>query len=147
MSRHSLSYLEKEVLQASPIDQILLLYNKAITLIKNVKQILDKDNLLLTPEEIKFKAEAISKATDILIYLRSVIDHERGGEIAKNLDVIYEILIDELMTFTFKNDKKILDDTIHILDNLRKAWQDIKFEAGAKRQPHNSQPNAFNHGL
>ncbi|MCS7150304.1 MAG: flagellar export chaperone FliS [Caldimicrobium sp.] len=135
------NYLEKEVLQASPIDQILLLYNKALTSLKMVKSVIEKPSL--TPEEVKIKAEALSKAVDILIYLKAVLDHEKGGQVAKNLDEIYGILIEELVRFNFSNDTKVLNDTIEILDNMKKAWQDIRGGITFQRPIGKAQTKAF----
>ncbi|MCS7199821.1 MAG: flagellar protein FliS [Caldimicrobium sp.] len=137
------TYLEKEVLQASPIEQILLLYNKAITLLKQVKLLLEKD--YLTAEEVKLKAEALTKAIDILIYLRATLDLDKGGEIAQNLDKIYSIIIDELFKLTFSKDIQGLSDSLEILEKLKQAWQDIKGSVTPHIQPKKHTFNSLNY--
>lgn len=117
-------YLEQEILRASPLDHVILLYSKAINLLKTVEQLIQERSS--TPEVIKAKAEALSKAIDILTYLSTILDEEKGGEIARNLKEIYDILIRELLRFNFDHDRKIILDSIEILENLRKAWIDIK---------------------
>lgn len=141
MQNPNSNYLEKEVLQASPIEQILLLYNKALTSLKLVKSVMEKPSL--TPVEVKTKAEALSKALDIIIYLKAVLDHEKGGQVAKNLDEIYGILIEELVRINFTNDTKTLNDTIEILENLKKAWQDIRGGITFQRPIRKVQTKAF----
>ncbi|MEM4593323.1 MAG: flagellar export chaperone FliS, partial [Sulfolobales archaeon] len=115
-------YLEQEILRASPLDHVILLYSKAINLLKTVEQLIQERSS--TPEVIKAKAEALSKAIDILTYLSTILDEEKGGEIARNLKEIYDILIRELLRFNFDHDRKIILDSIEILENLRKAWID-----------------------
>lgn len=117
-------YLEQEILRASPLDHVILLYSRAINLLKTVERLIQEKSS--TPEVIKAKAEALSKAIDILTYLSTILDEEKGGEIARNLKEIYNILIRELLRFNFDHDRKIILDSIEILENLRKAWIDIK---------------------
>lgn len=124
MVRNQQNYLEKEILQGTPIDHIILLYGKAINSLRLVKKIIeDCEN---SPEAIKNKANALAKATDILIYLQAILDFEKGGDIAKNLNEIYEILINELISCSFKPDLKKIEDAIEILENLKKTWYSIK---------------------
>lgn len=124
MVRSNSYYLEKEVLQASPIEQIILLYNKAISSLRMVENTLTKKET--SPEDIKNRAEHLTKVIDILTYLASVLDEEKGKEIAKNLKDIYNILIEELIKVNFTKDHTIVKDAAHILENLKRAWMDIK---------------------
>lgn len=118
------NYLEREVLQGNPLDHIIMLYGKAINSLKLVKKNIEEG--LNTPEAVKTKAEALTKAIDILVYLEAILDLEKGGEIAAKLKEIYGILIDELVKFNFTNDLKVIHDSIEILKDLRNAWLSIK---------------------
>jgi flagellar protein FliS len=124
MVKYTQKYFEKEVLEGSPVEHIILLYGKAINCLKQVKRSITEG--LNTPELVKTKAENLSRVVDILIYLEAILDLEKGGEIAKNLKEIYDIIIDELIKVNFTNELKPLDDSIEILENLKKAWIDIK---------------------
>lgn len=117
-------YLEKEILQGSSLDHLVLLYNKAINLLKSAQKSIEKG--LNDPDLVKTKANSLSKALDIIIYLQAILDLEKGGEIAKNLQEIYAILIDELVAINFNNDLKKLQDSIEILENLKRAWIALK---------------------
>ncbi|MFN3921374.1 MAG: flagellar export chaperone FliS, partial [Caldimicrobium sp.] len=77
------NYLEKEVFQGSSLDHVLMLYGKAINSLKLVKKNVEEG--LNTPEAVKNKAEALTKAIDILVYLQAILDHEKGGDIATKL--------------------------------------------------------------
>ncbi len=124
MIRANQNYLEKDVLQGSPLDHIILLYNKTINCLKQVKKAIDSG--LNSPDIVKLKADNLSKVIDILVYLEAILDMEKGGEIAKNLKEIYDILIDELIKVNFTNDLKTVEDAIEIFENLKTAWLDIK---------------------
>ena len=118
------NYLENKVLNASPEELIIMLYDKVITSLKKVKPLLSKDSL--EPEDIKIKAECFSKTVDILTYLKACLDQQKGKEIAKNLDEIYQILIEELLRAQITNDVKKVEDAIEILSNLKNAWKEVK---------------------
>ncbi len=124
MVKYTQRYFEKEVLEGSPIEHIILLYGKAINCLKQVKRTMEEG--VNTPELVKSKAENLTRVVDILVYLEAILDMEKGGEIAKNLKEIYDLLIDELIKVNFTNELKPVEDAIEILENLRKAWMDIK---------------------
>lgn len=124
MLRPAENYLERKVLEGSPLEHIILLYAKALNCLKLVKNLIEEG--LNDPQAIKNKVENLSKAVDILIYLQAILDLEKGGELAKNLKEIYEILIQTLIEVNFTNDLKSLKDSIEILEKLRNAWIEIK---------------------
>ncbi len=124
MVRPNKNYLERQVLEGSPLEHIILLYSKALNSLRIVKNEIETG--LNDPEKVKNKVENLSKAIDILIYLQAILDLEKGGDIAKNLKEIYEILINALIEVNISNDLKILNDTIEVLEKLRSAWMDIK---------------------
>jgi len=115
-------YLEKEVFSANPTSQVVLLYNRAIALLKQILMAeFEEDEV----KRVKIRAEAFSKVVDILSYLKACLNFEKGGEIAKNLNDIYEILIDELIRASVKGDEKPVQDSIEILEKLRDAFYAI----------------------
>ena len=125
------NYLENKVLNASPEELIIMLYDKAISSLKKVKPLLGKDSL--EPEDIKIKAECFSKTVDIITYLKACLNHQKGKEIAKNLDEIYQILIEELLKAQITNDVKKVEDAIEILSNLKNAWEEVRKTLKAKQ--------------
>jgi len=83
-------YLQNMVENANPIRLVLLLYDKALSCIEEAVDAIGRG--LNDPEDVKVKAESLTKAMDILIVLRASLDTEKGQEIAKNLDEIYDTL-------------------------------------------------------
>ncbi|MCD6490299.1 MAG: flagellar export chaperone FliS [Thermodesulfobacterium sp.] len=127
---HIHSYLENQVKNASPIDHVIMLYGKAISCLRIAKKAIE--NGLKNPENIKKKAENMEKATEILAYLQGSLNMEKGGEIAKNLNEIYDILIDELVKANMENNTEIIVKSIETLENLKKAWEDIRKNSDAR---------------
>jgi len=122
MVRPQPRYLEEEVLSANSVTHVVLLYNRAIALLK---QILTAESEEDEVKRVKIRAEAFSKVVDILSYLKACLNFEKGGEIAKNLNEIYEILIQELIRASIRWDEKPVRDSIEILEKLRDAFYAI----------------------
>lgn len=93
-------------------------YERIIMELKLAKQsIEDKD--------IKGKIDHIYKAIDMLRVLRSGLDFEKGGEIAKNLDQIYDFLERHISLGNARNDGKFFDEAIDILNTVKSGWDEI----------------------
>jgi flagellar protein FliS len=124
------SYLENQVKNAYPLDHVIMLYNKAISCLKIAKKAIEEG--LKNPENVKKKAENLGKATEIIAYLQGSLNMEKGGEIAKNLNLIYDILISELVKANLEDNIEIITKSIETLETLKKAWEDIKTNLNAK---------------
>jgi len=113
------AYLKMQVEMASPIEHVILLYEKVILLLKEI------DSSIIN-EDVQGKIDAIIKADRIIRVLRDSLDMERGGEIAKNLNSLYEFILNSLVIVNARNDRKLLSDLIFILENLKEGWEGIK---------------------
>ena len=72
------------------------------------------------------KGSAISKAISIIDNgLRASLDKEAGGEIAANLDALYDYMSRRLLHANLKNDVTIIDEVHGLLADLRGAWVEI----------------------
>src|SRR4030066_878550 len=107
--------LETAVNSASPLQLILLLYDGAIGSLATAKGQM---------QDMKFaeKGRLISKAIGIIEGLRSVLDFEKGGEISKNLNDLYEYMKHRLTIANLKNDPEGPAEVIRLLNDLRTAW-------------------------
>lgn len=124
------NYLENQVKNAHPLDHVIMLYNRAIACLKIAKKAIEDD--LKDPENIRKKAENIGKATEIIAYLQGSLNMEKGGEIAKSLKIIYDILIGELVKANLENNTEIIVKSIITLENLKKAWEEVKVNLNGK---------------
>lgn len=71
------------------------------------------------------KGKEVQKALDILNELRVALNFERGGIIAKNLDLIYGFLIRYILDADIKKDMKAFEQAASILSELKSAWEQI----------------------
>jgi len=104
---------------ATPHQLILMLFDGALRLVRQAKTHLSRG-------EIGPKATCITKAIDIIDQgLRSSLDEEGGGEIAKNLAALYDYALRRLVQANMHSDPAMLDDVLRTLEPLREAWRAI----------------------
>lgn len=125
-------YIQNMVESANPIRLVIMLYDKAISCIEEAIDVINAG--LDEVENVKIKAENLTRAMDILIVLKSSLNHEQGKEIAENLEGIYDILIDELVRANIKNDTKLLEDINSVLKDLREAWEEAEKKVYGKEE-------------
>jgi flagellar secretion chaperone FliS len=77
---------------------------------------------------ISVKGERLGKALDIVISLRGCLSMDDGGDIARNLDQLYEFMITQITTANQQNEPKPIDDVIEIIREIKSAWDQIPNE-------------------
>lgn len=71
------------------------------------------------------KGELISKAIGIIGGLREGLDLEAGGEIAANLDRLYDYMVSRLFEANVSNEPEMLDEVHQLLSQIKTAWDAI----------------------
>jgi flagellar protein FliS len=112
--------VNSDVTTASSHRLIQLLFNKCIEQIQFAKSsIVNKD--------VNKKYYSISKAVDIINYLRFCLNKEdtSADEMVNLLTGIYVFLESHLMQGSLKNDTEYLDQVINILTSIKSGWDEI----------------------
>ncbi|MDD1792462.1 flagellar export chaperone FliS [Enterovibrio makurazakiensis] len=78
--------------------------------------------------DIPMKGERLGKALDIIISLRTCLSMDDGGEIATNLDALYDFMIRQISEANRDNLDAPIDDVIDILREIKSAWDQIPAE-------------------
>ncbi len=135
------SYLEMKVKTASPIQLVIMLYDKAIVCLNTAIEYINKNS-------IKFDLinNNIIRAQDIVSELMLSLDFEQGGDIAQNLFAIYDYCMKEMIDGNIKKDAKKLSDVVKILSELRSAWAELGKKDTSKKNLSNESPegSSFN---
>ncbi|SEL55079.1 flagellar export chaperone FliS [Ectothiorhodospira marina] len=71
------------------------------------------------------KIKLIGKAFDIIGGLRGGLDLNKGGEVAANLDNLYDYMQRRLVTANARDDASIIDEVLSLLTEIREAWKAI----------------------
>jgi flagellar protein FliS len=111
--------METGVVAASPHRLIVMLFDGAIIATRTALKEMQATN-------IAAKGQAISKAISIIdCGLRASLDKSVGGEIASNLDALYEYMSHQLLLANLNNDTARLEEVIKLLSDLKEAWCSI----------------------
>ncbi len=121
MARRANAYQKIQAETASPAQRVVLVY-KGIS--KNLRLAIAhiKDG---APEKIGPASSAIQFAQELTVELKLALDMERGGEIAQNLNNLYDFWIEEMSQGNMKKDIKKLEDIVPLVDELVEAWETI----------------------
>jgi flagellar protein FliS len=115
--------METGVVAASPHKLIVMLFDGALAAIVTAMQEIQSGKEM----DISAKGHAISKAISIIeTGLRASLDKNVGGEIAQNLDALYDYMSRRLLIANAQNDIGILTEVQTLLKDLRAAWEAIE---------------------
>jgi flagellar protein FliS len=115
-TKHYQSYLEDEVLTATPLRLIQLLYRGALDSITSARRYLNLG-------DIRARSRAISKAVTIVTELSLSLDHAKGGDLSKNLAEVYAYTQTLLIEANVKQSDLPLQEAESLLSTLMEAWQ------------------------
>ena len=103
---------------ASPHRLIQMLMNGALEKIAIAKGHMERG-------EVSQKGGNISWAISIIDGLRASLDLESGGEIAQNLDDLYDYMTRRLARATVENTPVLLDEVSSLLRSIKSAWDEL----------------------
>lgn len=115
------TYQRNAVLTASPEKLVQMLYDGAI---KN----LEKCRTGLVDQKTARSAEvgnSLGKAIGIIGELRASLDHAAGGNIARDLDRLYEYALDQLSQANLARTATGVENTLRVMRTLKEGWDGI----------------------
>ena len=110
--------VETGVESASPHKLIQMLFDGAIEKVQLARGYMER-------RETARKGETVSWAMAIIDGLRSSLDMNGGGEIASNLDALYDYMLRRLTQANLADDVTMLDEVVKLLNELREGWNGI----------------------
>jgi flagellar protein FliS len=111
--------METGVVAASPHKLIVMLFDGALAAVSSGLQFMQAGN-------VAEKGKAISKAISIIDGgLRASLDKKAGGEIAQNLDALYEYMTHRLLQANLNNRPEMLNEVHGLLKDLKQSWESI----------------------
>lgn len=120
--------LETAVQTASPHQLILLLFEGASQALANARGAMEQN-------DIPRKGMAISNAIDIILNgLKVSLNLEEGGELAQNLQALYDYMSRRLLHANLHNDINALNEVSKLLHELHSAWIEIGGKVGSQGQ-------------
>jgi len=114
------AYQQTNIMTAEPKKLVLMCYEGAISSLRRAKEKYEA-------KEHEAKARAVQKFQDIVSELLCALNFEQGGEIATNLQLIYDYAIRRVLQADIAEEMKGFDEVIGLLEELKEAWEEISY--------------------
>ncbi len=111
------TYQRVQIGSAGPLRIIVLLYEGALQFSQQALEKFDEPGV---------RGHALGRAHSIISELFAALDHEKGHEIATNLDALYGFLLDALTRANVDGDQAALKAAVKVLKALLPAWRTIE---------------------
>lgn len=115
------TYQRNAVLTASPEKLVKMLYDGAIKNLEKSRLGLDDPKTARTPEV----GQTLSRAMGILGELRASLDHAAGGQIARDLDRLYEFGLDQLSQANLTRTPVGVNNALQVMRTLKEGWDGV----------------------
>lgn len=109
------------VVDANPHRLIQMLFEGALDRLHMAKGFIEHNN-------IEARSVYINKAIAIIGGLQSSLNNEAGGEIAENLDRLYDYLMRRLYDANRLNSSEIVDEVVVLVKEIKAGWDGISKE-------------------
>lgn len=110
--------LESELDYASPHRIIQMLMDGALSKIAIAKGCIER-------KDAAGKIRHITWTVNIISGLRASLDQKQGGDIASNLDSLYEYMCTKLHEASLNNNVDLLDEVTGLLTEVKAGWDGI----------------------
>lgn len=86
---------------------------------------LAKARLAIEQQQLAQRGELVGKTISIIQQLQASLDTEAGGEVAVNLDNLYDFMVRELMLANSENSSERLENVSQLLRDIKESWDAI----------------------
>lgn len=131
MNNDVAKYLNQQVMTASPAKLVYMLYDRAISSLREAIAAIEAG-------EIEARWKANKRAMDILEHMWTTLDMEQGAEISDNLNQLLPFMMMRLPDVDLQNDPAPAREVIELLEPLRDAWRELATKGGSTDAPQKS---------
>jgi flagellar secretion chaperone FliS len=115
------AYQQNAVQGASPVGLVVALYD---TIIRDFRRAMDA----LDRGDVEIRVNELNHALTVIGHLKSVLDHQGGGEAATRLDHFYEVARAMLLSVNVNASKETLTKLIDMFSATRSAWHQAELQ-------------------
>ncbi|MCC9624137.1 flagellar export chaperone FliS [Thalassospira sp. MA62] len=116
MNEHAAhTYKQQQVNTATPAKMVFMLFERTLSRLNEAKRAIESNN-------IQARCNANCNAQELIAHLSGTLDMQQGGEIAANLDRLYQHCLIRLMDVDRHNDIEAANEVITLLTPIRDSW-------------------------
>lgn len=106
---------------SSPHTLVSMLFDGIQKNLSIAKGAIDRNDIIL-------KGRKISASIEIIDNLRAGLNVKQGGELAENLQSLYDYMERRLIEANLGNDKTILSEVGYLVEEIKEGWDAIPLE-------------------
>lgn len=125
-------YETQKVMAASPMELIVILYDHAIRSLSKALQAMEIQD---EPERVQALNNHLLRAQDFIAELACSLDVERGGEMAWQLNRLYEFMLRQLSEANNAPSRESIESVHQLLTELRDGWTQALSQVPSNEQP------------
>jgi flagellar protein FliS len=110
-------YLEQQAATATPAELTAMLYSGAVSRVMAAIE-------MLGDGDTEGARTRLLRTQEIVLELRCALDHEAGGQIAANLDRLYDFTYTRLVRAVVHRDVAAAKEALDVLVSMRDAWRE-----------------------
>jgi flagellar secretion chaperone FliS len=126
------AYRELAVRSASPVGLVVILYEEIIRCLRRAHDAVQRNN-------IERRTTELSHAILVIGHLQSVLDYEKGGDVARRLSNFYHSARSKILECTGPQAQEMLASLAAEFSSMAEGWQQVDRElnqqAGAESEP------------
>ncbi|HVB88403.1 MAG TPA: flagellar export chaperone FliS [Candidatus Dormibacteraeota bacterium] len=122
------AYRELSARAASPVGLVAVLYEDIVRSLRRALDAVQRNN-------IERRTLELSRAILVIGYLQSVLDYEKGGEIAQRLSDFYNSARSRILECSGPNAQKLLESLAAEFSDLDIGWQEIDHQISQQAEP------------
>lgn len=127
---------EARVNSATPEQLISMMFEGAIARLREAR-------VHIEAGRIDKRSTAINRAVAIIGGLQSSLDLEKGGDVAENLEALYDYMQRRLFRANIDSDAAGIDEVMGLIESIRGAWETVTTNrAAAPQRSRELAPNA-----
>lgn len=111
-------YLKTQVMSASPVKLIVMLYEGAIKDMKIAELAIEKKDIVQAHQQLR-------RAQDIIKELKNSVNTEIKSDVPGDLVKLYDYCYNQLVVANLTKDKDPIDDVIQIMSELLDSWRKL----------------------
>lgn len=139
MAEQANAYKKVDVETASQEKLVILLFNGAIQRAKEAKALIQEAQM-----DVQKIHDNLVRTQDIVTELRAALDMSTG-EVAQNLNSLYEYCTHLLVQANIKKETKFIDESVDLMIQMRDMWKEA-FDLVGRENAEAAAPKLNQHG-